>query len=87
MTEEASTGISPIRQARCGVVQRIGGEWRITGVSLEGPGCLLQQDMRADISSPRLCPSRRCLCPSRRQWLGWLSEIQGACSSTVRRVA
>jgi hypothetical protein len=43
MTDAASTGISPIRQARGRAPQGIGGEWRVTGVSLEGPGCLLQQ--------------------------------------------
>src|SRR6266568_3368385 len=43
MRDAASTGISPIRQARCRAPQGIGGEWRVTGVSVEGPGCLLQQ--------------------------------------------
>ena len=43
MRDAASTGISPIRQARCRAPQGIGGEWRVTGVSLEGPGCLVRQ--------------------------------------------
>ena len=43
MTDAANTGISPIRQARYRAPHGIGGEWRVTGVSLEGPGCPLQQ--------------------------------------------
>ena len=43
ITDAASTGISPIRPARCRAPHGIGGEWRVTGVSLEGPGCLLWQ--------------------------------------------
>src|SRR5215469_12118582 len=80
MRAAASTGISPIRQARCRALQGIGGEWRVTGVSLEEPGKLVAADMCACINSPRLCPSPR-------QWVGWSSAIQGACSSTMRRVA
>jgi hypothetical protein len=43
MRDAAGTGISPIRQARCCAPEGIGGELRVTGVSLEGPGCRLQQ--------------------------------------------
>src|SRR5262249_58021744 len=43
LRDAASTGMSPIRQARCRAPHGIGGEWRVTGASLEGPGCLVQQ--------------------------------------------
>ena len=43
MRDAAGTGITPIHRARRCAPQGIGGEWRVTGVSLEGPGCLWQQ--------------------------------------------
>src|SRR5215469_2488342 len=39
-----SADISPIRQPRCRVPQGIGGEWCVTGVSLDGPGCPVPAD-------------------------------------------
>src|SRR5215472_3213907 len=43
MRDAAGTGTSPIRRPRRRAPQGIGGEWPVTGVSLEGPRCLLQQ--------------------------------------------
>src|SRR6516165_8228673 len=39
-----SAGISPVRQPRCRVPQGIGGQWWVTGVSLDGPGCPVPAD-------------------------------------------
>src|SRR6266702_6518276 len=82
MRDAASTGISPIRQARCRAPQGIGGEWRVTGVSLEGPGCLLQQTCAlasALLAYVRLrvigCGGRlRSRAPAARPFAGWRSS-------------
>src|SRR6266567_999667 len=82
MRDAASTGISPIRQARCRAPQGIGGEWRVTGVSLEEPGCLLQQTCA--LASALLAYVRlrvigwggrlRSRAPAARPFAGWRSS-------------
>src|SRR5215472_2865309 len=46
MTDAASTGISPIRQARCRAPRGIGGGWRVTGASPEGPAAWCTRHVR-----------------------------------------
>src|SRR5215831_14952413 len=82
MTDAANTGVSPIRQARCRAPQGIGGEWRVTGVSLEGPGCLVQRAralasallayVRLRVSGWGGCQISRV--PAARPFAGWRSS-------------
>jgi hypothetical protein len=55
MSDAAGTGISPIRQGRCGAPRGIGGELRVTGVSLDGPVCLLQQTCAGEVAPFFVC--------------------------------
>src|SRR5215472_1223049 len=82
MRDAASTGMSPIRQARCHGPQGIGGLWRVTGVSLDGPGRLVQQASAlasALLAYVRLRVGgwggrRRSRAPAARLFAGWCSS-------------